>query len=173
MSNYQDKHARFMITIFDYLGIELCEELNIPGTTHRIDLGSRDFKYGIEIKSGSADFATGCGTNQEYFAYGYLLCSDHFSAPAIGRLYQKGMFHTGVIVWDGYYYRIIKPARYNHNSLWAKQATSKEQEKEWLFPFANNELTTILDRRESDEDLQSVIFNDIPRDWTENISNTK
>lgn len=84
-----------------------------------IDLGTTDFKYGIEIKKSMADARTGYGLNQESFAYGYVLCPDRIVEPMIGHLYIGGYSCTGVItISDNDEFEIVKPARYNHNSCY-------------------------------------------------------
>ena len=57
-------------------GITLYDEMPVTEgrrTTKRIDLGTPDYRYGIEIKSGTVDLKSGCGLNQEKFIYPYVL----------------------------------------------------------------------------------------------------
>ena len=93
----------------------------VPGSK-RIDLGTSDFKYGIEIKKTVADFNSGCGLNQERFAYGYVLCPRRIAAPIIGHLYLQGFSYTGLIsVDDDDHFEILKPATFNPNSFYQQE----------------------------------------------------
>lgn len=122
MSIWQDKNAINLKRIFKGFGIDLLEELRVPGDTPkqypRIDLGTPDFKYGIEIKSSRVDLRSGFGLNQEKFAYGYVVCPMEITDVVIGHLYLRGFHSTGVIDTDGDTYWIVKPARFNSSSLY-------------------------------------------------------
>ena len=95
-SDFQRYHGRRLQEAFSEIGIHLIEEMQV-GKHGRIDLGTADGKYGIEIKSGVTDLKSGCGLNQEAFAYPYLVIPEKNLVQAIGHLYVKGMNRTGVI----------------------------------------------------------------------------
>ena len=119
-SEWQNFHSENLYNIFSSFGIELYAELHIHknlSRSVRIDLGSKDFKYGVEIKSGMGDLKTGCGLNQELFAYGYVVCPEKIAPYVIGYLFLNDMNYTGVISWDGERYEFLKPARFNPNSF--------------------------------------------------------
>lgn len=101
-SYWQDLVAEKVISLFDIFGIELIEEFGFfddEEHLRRVDLGSGDFKYGIEIKSGKADLKTGYGLNQESFAYGYVICPEKIVDTVIGYLYINDYHHTGVLAF--------------------------------------------------------------------------
>lgn len=110
-SDFQQYHGRRIQEVFYENGIHLIEEMRV-GKHRRIDLGTADGKYGIEIKSGVADLKSGCGLNQEAFAYPYLVIPEKNLVQAIGTLYVKGMNRTGVIcIADDDTYFMAKAAK--------------------------------------------------------------
>lgn len=110
-SYFQEKHSKVLKEIFSSEGVYFIEELQV-GRHNRIDLGTMDQKYGIEIKSGVVDLKSGCGLNQEAFAFPYIVIPEKNLVQAIGWLYVNGMNRTGVIcIDDNDKYFMAKAAR--------------------------------------------------------------
>ena len=113
-SYFQDYHSKIIKDIFSEL--ELQDEM--PVGKKRVDLGTLDYRYGIEIKSGHGDLKSGCGLNQCKFSYGYIICPEKLVPYAIGYLYLKGMQETGVIgIDDNNNYLMFKPASFNTHTM--------------------------------------------------------
>lgn len=108
-SDFQRYYSCGLIEVFK--DIPFIPELRIG--KGRIDLGTKDGKYGIEIKSSVGDLKSGCGLNQENFEYGYVACPENVICQAIGYLYLCDMKHSGVLMLKGNGIKMIKPAIWN------------------------------------------------------------
>lgn len=108
MSDFQNYHASRLKEAF-YEFATFIDEM--PTKQGRIDLGTVDMKYGIEIKSSVGDLKSGYGLNQEEFAYPYVLVPQKCVTQALGWLQQQFMYRTGVIcICDSGGYRMYKKA---------------------------------------------------------------
>ena len=109
-SDFQRYYSDGLMQVFK--GIDFVPELRIGNK--RIDLGTQDGEYGIEIKSSHSDLKSGSGLNQEEFEYGYVACPKDLVCYAIGWLYVNGMEKTGVLLIERDGVSLIKPAVWNH-----------------------------------------------------------
>lgn len=110
-SRFQDYHGDALKRIFrEHLGIDFISEMPC-GDGCRIDLGTSDMKYGIEIKSNITDLKSGYGLNQDKFCWGYVVAPRQLMCQTVGYLYMRGMERAGVIgiAEDDSYY-LAKPA---------------------------------------------------------------
>ena len=112
-SYFQERHGNRLAKGFaEACGLHFYEEL--PLGKRRIDLGTDDHQFGIEIKSSVADLKSGCGLNQELFEYGYVVAPMNIACQVIGHLYMCGMENTGFIgITDDDKYTLVKPAKAN------------------------------------------------------------
>lgn len=109
-SDFQRYYSDGLMQVFK--DIAFVPELRIGNK--RIDLGTQDGEYGIEIKSCHADLKSGYGLNQEEFEYGYVACPKDLVCYAIGWLYVNGMEKTGVLMLEKNAVSLIKPAVWNY-----------------------------------------------------------
>ena len=115
-SDFQEYHSNFLIELFSE-GCDLRFFEEMPVGKHRIDLGTNDYRYGIEIKSNVGDLKSGCGLNQENFAFGYVVAPLNIACQVIGYLYMRGMENTGFIgITNDDKYTLVKPATMNIRS---------------------------------------------------------
>ena len=114
-SYFQQHHGDQLARIFaEACELLFYEEMTIEGG--RIDLGTDDNQYGIEIKSSVGDLKSGCGLNQEFFEFGYVAAPLKIACQVIGYLYMCCMDNTGFIgITDDDRYCLVKPAKANTN----------------------------------------------------------
>lgn len=108
-SDFQRYYSDGLMEVFK--DIPFVPELNVGRC--RIDLGTQDGVYGIEIKSSVSDLKSGNGLNQENFEYGYVACPRNILCQTIGYLYLCGMEHSGVLMVEKNCVAMIKPAVWN------------------------------------------------------------
>lgn len=119
-SDFQEYHSNFLKELFsEGCDLRFFEEMSVG--KHRIDLGTSDYCYGIEIKSSIGDLKSGCGLNQENFAFGYVVAPLNIACQVIGYLYMCGMENTGFIgITNDDKYTLVKPAILNTRSKGSK-----------------------------------------------------
>lgn len=114
-SDFQEYHSGVLMDLFKQgCDLQFVEEFSVG--KHRIDLGTSDYRYGIEIKSSVGDLKSGCGLNQENFEFGYVVAPLSIACQVIGYLYMCGMENTGFIAIANDKYTMVKPAIANINS---------------------------------------------------------
>lgn len=100
-SNFQRVVSMELIALFYKTANIIFREEQVCGCNgQRIDLGTDDGRFGIEIKSNTVDLKSGCGLNQEKYTFGYVCAPLKIAHQVIGYLYMKGMENTGVIAID-------------------------------------------------------------------------
>lgn len=132
-SDFQRCYSNNLMEVFKE--IPFVPELRVG--KKRIDLGTQDGQYGIEIKSCHSDLKSGAGLNQEEFEYGYVACPKELVCYAIGYLYVNGMKKTGVLLIEHDGVSLIKPAIWNHEKCRTRPIIYIKQ-------YFSDEITRIL-----------------------------
>lgn len=118
-SDFQKVVSMELIALFyKTANIIFYEEQKCGRNGQRIDLGTLDGRFGIEIKRNTVDLKSGCGLNQEKYTFGYVCAPLKIAHQVIGYLYMNGMEHTGVIaIDDDGDYTLVKNALPNKSFL--------------------------------------------------------
>lgn len=115
-SEFQLFHQNRFINFGNAIGINFIPEMWLPGGRY-VNLGTKDRKYGIEIKSGTGDLKTGYGLNVDDFEFSYIAIPEKFVNQAIGYSYINGHDKCGVIaILNNNRYSLAKAAKANLNS---------------------------------------------------------